>query len=293
MPPFLFDATRWEDWEDSLADHAVPIAIILALLLAAEYLFRKVVSGVLRRAIGRAARSRIEDPVGLRRRADTLSATLNWAFGIFLLFLGVGLVLSEAGLNVAALIAGVGVVGIAVGLGAQTLVRDVLTGLFILIEDQYSVGDLVTVGGITGEVIEINPRRTVLRDADGNTHSVPNSAIVVASNLTPGLGRVRVELDVPYGEVGRAISIVEEVAAGLGRERGTEFTRPPRLEQVAAMPEGGVRLRVTADTRPEARWELAAELRSRLVASLEESGIEVGNGGRDGASEAAAVVGRP
>ncbi|MGH2633871.1 MAG: mechanosensitive ion channel family protein, partial [Tepidiformaceae bacterium] len=196
---FLLDVTKWSDWRrwwddqrTTIGQHGTRIIIIFLLLLGLEILFRHVLRRMFVRAVSRAARVRMEDPLMVQRRADTLASTLQWAFGIFLLFLGVGLVLAEVGLNVSALIAGVGVVGIALGLGAQTLVKDVINGMFILLEDQYGVGDLVTAAGATGTVIEINPRRTVLRDADGNVHSIPNSSITVAVNRTASLGRIHI-----------------------------------------------------------------------------------------------------
>ena len=275
MPYFLFDYASWDDWRGWLDDHALRLLAIAGILLLAEVVFRKIVGRVLGGAITRAARVRHEERLAIRRRADTLSATLNWGFGFVLVFLGLGLVLSELGLNVSALIAGVGIVGVAIGLGAQTLVKDVLNGLFILLEDQYAVGDTVTVAGATGVVVEINPRRTVIRDDGGNLHSIPNSAITVSVNLTPGLNRLKVHLVVAFRDVeaaGRLVSAVSnEFAAALPAERlGTA-----ELTNQAVTADGEVRLTVSAEAKADPRWQVEAELRRRLKRRFDAERIEM------------------
>ena len=275
MPLFLFDYGSWDDWRGWLDDHGVRLLVIAVLLVAAEIVFRRVVSGMLSRAIGRAVRVRQEDRAAIHRRANTLSATLNWAFGVVLGFVGLGLLLGELGLNVSALIAGVGVVGIAVGLGAQTLVRDVLNGMFILIEDQYAVGDTVTVAGATGEVIEINPRRTVIRDDAGNIHSIPNSAISVAINRTAGLNRFQVSFDVAFRDSETAATIATQVAKELAAEHRTAFSGVPRLASQTAVGDGDVRLTIAADARPADRWQIEADLRRRLKRAFDAARVEM------------------
>ncbi|MEO6397327.1 MAG: mechanosensitive ion channel domain-containing protein [Tepidiformaceae bacterium] len=282
MPVFLFDYGSWAEWRSWLDDHGVRLLVILGLLIFAEIAFRRVVSGMLSRAIARAVRARQEDPAAIRRRAGTLSSTLNWAFGVVLAFLGLGLLLSEVGLNVSALIAGVGVVGIAVGLGAQTLVKDVLNGVFILIEDQYAVGDSVTVAGATGEVVEINPRRTVIRDDAGNVHTIPNSAITVAVNRTASLRRFQVSLEVGFRDSESAASIVNQVAKEISPEHRAMVTGPPQLVAQTAVGDGGVRLTVVGDARPADRWVVEADLRRRLKRAFGAARVEMEFASPDG-----------
>ena len=279
---FLFDVASWSAWRQwfsarstVIAEHGTRIAFIIIVLIAFEVVFRRIVSHLLLRAVARAARVRQEDPLAVQRRADTLAATLHWGFGIFLLFLGAGLLLAEVGLNVSALIAGVGVVGIALGLGAQTLVRDVLNGMFILIEDQYGVGDLVTVAGATGTVVEINPRRTVLRDGDGNVHSIPNSSITVAVNRTPSLRRLHVTIDAPFHDLERAVQIANELGSALLETFGADVMVAPSVAAQTAVSETVVRLDVVGDIRPAARWGVEAEYRRRLKLRFAEERMRV------------------
>ena len=207
-PLFLIPSnwSEWRHWGQNDAPRLIPIAIGL---LVAYAMFRFAIRRLLHAMITRAAALRREGPGAVERRAKTLISTLSWLFTIFLVFVGTVLVLDNLDVNVGALIAGVGIAGVAVGLGAQTLIRDIINGTFILVEGQYSVGDVVTVAGVSGEVIEINPRRTVLRDADGSVHTVPNSAIAVATNHTQGTSRILLDVPVSYAtDIDRALHVV-------------------------------------------------------------------------------------
>jgi moderate conductance mechanosensitive channel len=272
---FLFDPTSWGEWRSWLGEHGSRILVIVVLLLIVQYLFRRVIGRVFLTAIQRAARVRREDPRLALRRADTLSATLNWIFGIFLMFLGAGLLLSEVGLNVSALIAGVGVVGIALGLGAQTLVKDVINGMFILIEDQFAVGDIVTVAGATGQVIDINPRRTVIRDGEGNVHSIPNSAISVAVNKTASLNRLHITIDVPFRDSDRAVILANAVCHDVAKEMDSVVLAEPQVVEQSVVGDGEVRLQIAGDARAVDRWQVEAELRRRLKRRFDAEKLEM------------------
>ena len=262
----------WGIWDQG---HAARLLFALVVLLVAAVVFKVFLSRVFSQALTRAVRGRSEERQAVERRVNTLSNTLNWGFRTLLFFVAVGLTLSEFGLNVSALIASVGVVGVALGLGAQLLVRDVINGMFILIEDQYAVGDTVTVAGVTGEVIEINPRRTVVRDADGNVHSIPNSTITVATHRTAGLNRFSVTLQTPFRERDRAAALVERVCAEVANERAEAFLSGPRLVEQKAVAEGVVDLIIAGDARPKMKWSVEAELRRRLKRTFEAERLEM------------------
>ncbi|MFC1893039.1 mechanosensitive ion channel domain-containing protein, partial [Chloroflexota bacterium] len=136
----------------------------------------------------------------INKRTDTLSSILVSVTGIVIALLTILTILPEFGVNITTLIAGLGVGGLAIAFAAQNLVRDFITGFFILLEDQYRVGDVVTVAGIAGVVEEIGLRRTVLRDLDGIVHSVPNGKVEISSNMTKKFSRVNMDISVGYGE---------------------------------------------------------------------------------------------
>ncbi|GAB4321915.1 MAG: hypothetical protein Kow0010_02410 [Dehalococcoidia bacterium] len=273
---FLFDLTSWDDWQDWLVDHGIPLAGVVIGAFVINFVARRMVKRVVYELMDRGARTRGEDPELLRGRADTLVSTIRWAIGLFLAFLASGMVLAELGLNVTTLIAGVGVLGIALGLGAQTLVRDVINGLFILVEDQYSVGDVVSVGGKSGVVVDINPRRTVLRDLDGNVHSVPNSIIDVSTNMTRGFSRINIDFQVAYKEdLGRVIEVINDVCRQFSEDYADRVIDPPKVLRVNALGASGVDIRVLGDVKPASQWELMGELRRRMKDRFDQEGIEI------------------
>jgi len=272
---FLVPST-WAQWRSWLEHDAPDLAGIVVLLLVAHFVFRVVVSRALHRAITHAARARLEDTVALERRSRTLVSTLDWSFTIFLVILGSALILDNIGLNVSALVAGIGVVGIAVGLGAQTLIKDVINGTFILIEDQYSVGDVVAVAGVSGEVVAINPRRTVVRDMNGSLHSIPNGAITVATNMTQGFSRINLNLSLPgTHDITRITKLIDAVGEELAKERPEDLLSAPHVLRIDAIGETRVELKVVGDTRAGKQWELTGELRRRLLERLHAEGIDI------------------
>lgn len=155
------------------------------------------VAGVLDRR-GRQAEGPMS-PVELERRVRTLQRLAMRIAGSVIVVIAALMILEEFTIDIGPAVAGLGVAGIAVGLGAQTLVKDWLAGIFIVLENQYSAGDRVRIAGVEGEVEDFSLRRTTLRDADGTVHSVPNGQIIVASNLSRGRGGAKAGFAVPEG----------------------------------------------------------------------------------------------
>lgn len=186
--------------------------------------------------------------------------------------------LSELGFDLTALLASAGIVGIALGLGAQALVRDVLAGTFVLLENQYRKGDVVQVAGVGGIVEDVNLRRTVLRDLDGVVHSVPNGEIRVASNLTRGWSRVNLNVSVGYSEdLDRARAVLDRVGAEMAADPdwGPLILEAPKVLRVDAFEESGIALKILATTKPIRQWDVAGELRRRIKAAFDAEGIEI------------------
>jgi small conductance mechanosensitive channel len=180
--------------------------------------------------------------------------------------------------NIGALLAGVGIAGIAIGFGAQTLVRDTLNGLFILIENQFGIGDVVTVAGVTGRVEEVNLRRTVLRDLDGVVHSVPNSEIRVASNYTRDWSGVNMNVTVAYdADLDKVTEVIDAVGRELAADKAYKslIKEAPHVERVDAFKDSGVSLKVLGVTKPARQWEVMGELRRRLKKAFDSEHIEM------------------
>ena len=188
-----------------------------------------VIAFVLIRLLHMAARrltslsQRQELPSGVRaQQLRTLSSVIR-GIGLFVvIFLTTMQILQVMGVDVAPLLASAGVVGLAVGFGAQTLVRDVINGFFVLMENQYDVGDVVKIGAVSGTVEHMTLRRTVLRDADGTLHNIPNSQIALVSNMTRDWTVTTIQVAVSYEEnTDRVVELLREVAAWCARTRNT------------------------------------------------------------------------
>ena len=174
-------------------------------------------------------------------------------------------------------------VGAALGFGAQQLVRDYLNGILILGENPFSVGDVVALAGIRGTVEEVGLRRTIVRDADGVVHSVPNGEILVASNFTRTYARLNERFAVAAGtDITRATAALGEACAAFAAADGwsDRFVEPPRVVRVdaAAAGEAGIPILVSATVRPGDRLEMAGELRRRALDALMASGIDLATG---------------
>ena len=187
-------------------------------------------------------------------------------------------VLDEIGIPLGPLLATAGIAGLAIGFGAQTLVKDVISGFFILLENQFSIGDVVAAAGVDGAVEEVNLRTTILRDLQGTVHVIPNGEIRVLSNRTKGWARVVLEIGIGYQEdPDRVISILEEVGQELydDPEFGSYLLEPPTVPGVEAFGDSAVRIRMLARTRPLQQWDLARELRRRIKRRFDREGIEI------------------
>ena len=156
--------------------------------------------------------------------------------------------------------------------------KDYLNGALILIENQFSKGDVVRIAGVSGTVEDFSLRRTTLRDLDGTVHTVPNGEIGVASNLTRVWARVNQDVTVAYGtDIDKAIEVVDSVGKALAEDPvwKRRLLEPPRVERVEALGEYGVTLKVLGTVRATERWNAAGELRKRLLSAFHEKGIEI------------------
>lgn len=177
-----------------------------------------------------------------------------------------------------AVVASLSLLGAALAFAGQNVIRDYVNGAYILLENQFAVGDVVRVAGVAGTVEDLSLRRTTLRDLDGVVHVVPNGSITVASNMTRTWARVNEDILVGYGtDIDRAIAVVDEVGAAMAAEPvwRRRILEPPKVLRVQALSEYGVTLKVLGTVRAADQWEAAGELRRRVLAAFRDSGIEI------------------
>ncbi|MBW6397145.1 mechanosensitive ion channel [Roseomonas sp. HJA6] len=211
-------------------------------------------------------------------RVRTLLPMLRTALLITILVIVAFIILTEIGVNVAPLIAGAGVVGIAIGFGSQTLVRDVITGVFLLFEDAVAVGDVVQVGGLSGVVEQLSIRSIKLRAMDGSLHIIPFSAVTTVTNMTRDFAFAVVDVSIAYGEDTDRVS---EVLKGIAAELREDVKWRPVIRDdldilgVERLADSGVVIRVRLKTDPSQRWAIARELNRRIKRRFDELGIEI------------------
>jgi moderate conductance mechanosensitive channel len=212
------------------------------------------------------------------KRIGTLEALAVRIAGVVLVIVVALMALASFDVNIGPAIAGLGIAGLAIGFGAQTLVKDLLAGIFILAENQYSRGDVVRIGGVAGAVEDFSLRRTVLRDLDGTVHTVPNGEITVASNMTRLWARVNLDVQVAYEtDVEQATSVLNRIGDEMtdDPEWRALIVEKPVVLRVDQLGESGVTLKMIGMVQPAQQWAVTGELRRRILASFGEEGIEI------------------
>ncbi|SET19030.1 mechanosensitive ion channel family protein [Anaerobranca gottschalkii] len=185
------------------------------------------------------------------------------------------MILSELGFSTTSLLAGAGVVGLAIGFGAQGIVRDVITGFFILFEDQYSVGDYVKISGLSGVVTDIGIRVTKLRDFSGEVHIIPNGTVEKVTNLSLGKMRAMVDIPVAYEEnLNKVFKVLEETMEKIKTEF-QEVVEGPTILGVSNFGDSEVNIRIVAQTAPMEQWKIERIIRLYVKEAFEENGIEI------------------
>jgi small conductance mechanosensitive channel len=212
------------------------------------------------------------------KRARTLGSLVSNVSTIVISGLAVLMVLNEFGVDITPVLTGAGIAGLAVGFGAQTLVRDIISGFFLILEDQERVGDDAAINGQGGLVEAINLRTIVLRDFDGVVHVFPNGAITTLANRTKDFSFYVIEVGIAYGEdPERVTRVLSEVGAGLQADDryGPNILAPIEVVGVDAFADSAVTLKMRIKTVPLKQWEVGRELRRRILKAFAENDIEI------------------
>jgi moderate conductance mechanosensitive channel len=288
------------DWRDWLPAARVMGRIVVILILAWILV---AVSQRATRAMRLYMRGRVESPEQAKR-VDTMARVFRYISAVVISLIAGMLILSELGLSIAPILGAAGVVGVAVGFGAQSLVKDFFSGFFILLENQVRVGDVVTVGGRSGLVEEVTLRHVRLRDYDGNVHFVPNGTIDVVTNSTLDFAYAVVDAGVAYREdVDETLRIMQEVGDALRADPifGLKIREPLEVAGVERWDDSAVILRVRFKVLPIEQWNVRREYLRRLKRAFDEAGIEIPyphltlypGQGRDGSAPPLHVVAAP
>jgi len=264
------DVARWFFGE------GISILLIVLVGIIVWIVLKRSLPPLVLRLMARPVRG--ESREGRQRRANTLLAVFLGLGRIIIILVVILMILSELGVSIGPILAGFGIAGIAVGFGAQYLVKDLIAGIFVLTENQYRVGDVAKVADVIGIVEEINLRKTVLRDLDGILHHVPNGEIRVASNYSRHFARVNLNISVSYGtDLDFAIDVINRVCREMAEEEEWSgfFRTVPKVLRVDKLGDSGIDIKVLGDVKPLQQWGIMGQLRLRIKKAFDAEGIEI------------------
>jgi len=267
----------WTTVSDWLLSHGVRIAIIIAIAVV----FYVVLYYTVRRVVRQSLSITMKDvpQTEIKKREETLTWLFYTTGKIVIGVIALVLILAEAGINVSALLAGLGVAGLAIAFAAQSFIKDLIAGFIISIENQYNVGDVASVGGVTGIVEAMNLRRTALRDLDGILHIVPNGEITVTSNYTKVWSRANLDIGVAYKEdADKVMSIMKRTWEEMAEDPDwgpSIIAKTPSILRVNELGDSAVVIKLVGDTKAMQQWGIMGEFRRRIKKVFDEQGIEI------------------
>jgi moderate conductance mechanosensitive channel len=283
----------WAEAADKLLSAPAHILLILILAFLANVLVRRAIKRFTNKIVDPGAQEKLRSlkrraptaivdtgSLSLRSaaRAQTLALVLRSIASAFIWAIAITLILGELGVFLGPLIAGAGIAGIAIGFGAQSLVKDFLSGIFMLVEDQYGVGDIIDAGEASGTVEAVSLRTTRLRDVKGTVWHIPNGSIVRVGNMSQQWARALLDIEVAYGtDLDAAQAVIKEVADGLWRDPAWKgkILEEPEVWGVENLGPDSIVLRLVVKTRPAEQFPVMRELRRRLSDNLHARHIEM------------------
>ena len=268
------------EFAEKVFDWLVTSGIRILIIAVGAYALTRIVNGAITRFEGIAAgrSGGYASEVDTDKRVKNLTTLLRSIVFVLIIGIAVVMVLKEFGMDIAPIIAGAGILGLAVSFGAQNLVRDIISGFFIISEDQVRVGDSAVINGKSGTVEEIKFRTITIRDLDGTPHIFPNGSITQLSNQSRDWSRYIVDVRVAYGEnLDYAIETLREIGEGLSGDGnfGSLIIEPMDVLGVDGFGPSEVVIRCMLKTLPQKQWGAGRELRKRIINGLIDKGIEI------------------
>ena len=245
------------------------VAGIIAQLLISSVTRRLLISVLAKHVVGK------RSDTGRKKRIDTLHQVFTKTMSVVIFLIVLLMVFVELGINITPILTGAGIVGIAIGFGAQDMVKNLFHGIFILLEDQYSEGDVVAVAGVTGTVESFDLRRTVLRDLDGVQHHIPNGEIAIASNKTKGWSGINLDIGIGYGTDLQKLKEVVDKAGSELKLAHDEVLEAPKLAGVEEFADSAIVVKILGKVQPGKQWEMSREFRKMLKEAFDRENIEI------------------
>jgi len=264
--------TNLIDW---LSDDGLKV---LAISIAA-FIIIKIVNKIIRKTIRVLLAVKQEaESLGEVKRQQTLERIMMGVATVSISTIALLMVLQQIGLNIGPILAGAGIVGLAVGFGGQYLIRDFITGLFIVLENQYRIGDVVNLDDTGGLVEDITLRMTTLRDLNGTVHHIPHGDIKRVANLSKTFSRVNINIGVSYkADLDQVIAVINKVGNELALDENwrEKIITPPQFLRVDEFGDSSIAIKIVGETQPIKQWEVSGELRKRIKVAFDKVGIEI------------------
>jgi moderate conductance mechanosensitive channel len=267
------------DWQNDTEMWIRVRAPKLLIILLLAFIFVRLLGMITRKLMAMSGKGRVTGALRAQQVRTVIGMIRGMGVFLIVFFAGMSVLKDAFNINIEPLLASAGIAGLAIGFGAQTLVKDVINGFFILVENPFQVGDTVKIGAVSGSVEEITIRRTSLRDGDGTLHIIPNGVIQIVSNMTRDWAQVALQVAVDYAEDSdRVLKVLKKVAAEIYED---EVFKPaivaepevPGIERVRGQE---VDYLVLVKVRPGQQDAVARELRRRIKAAMEQSNIRAG-----------------
>lgn len=270
---------NWNDWASQIwpwiMDHGPRIVIILAGAYLLHFLAKRFIVKLVRVTV---TIDRHQTEAAEKQREDTLISIFIWTEQVVLVLMVIMLMLHEINIPIGPMLAGAGILGLAVGFGGQYLIRDFFTGFFMILENQYRIGDYVGLDQTTGLVEDISLRMTTLRDTDGTVHHVPHGDIRRVSNFSKDFARINLNIRIGYHtNLEKVIEVVNQTGVELAHDPTWKeaILKAPQFLRVEDFLESGMVIKILGDTLPLRQWEVTGELRKRLKVAFDREGIEI------------------
>ncbi|GCC50126.1 mechanosensitive ion channel family protein [Chryseotalea sanaruensis] len=251
---------------------------VLGIAIAA-FIIIKVVNKVIKKSLRVMLAVRREaESLGEVKRQQTLERIMMGVATVSISTIALLMVLQQMGLDIGPILAGAGIVGLAVGFGGQYLIRDIITGLFIVLENQYRIGDVVNLDDTGGLVEDITLRMTTLRDLNGTVHHVPHGDIKRVANLSKTFSRVNMNIGVSYSaDLDQVVTVINRVGNELALDEAwsEKIITPPQFLRVDDFGDSSIVIKIVGETQPIKQWEVSGEFRKRIKAAFDKAGIEI------------------
>ncbi len=257
-----------------ISTNGVKVLLIIVVATVAHYFVGRLIKSVIKRLIKQGPYSKEAE----EKRENTLIQVMAGAANIAIWISAGMMIMSEFGIAIGPLLAAAGVAGLALGFGGQYLIRDIISGIFILLENQYRAGDVVCFNDTCGLVENVSLRMTTLRDLNGTVHHVPHGEVNIVSNQSKVFSRININIGVAYdAPLEKVIKVVNEVGEEMAKDPAWSnlIIKQPKFLRVEEFADSAVVVKILGDTQPSKQWEVAGEFRMRLKIAFDREGIEI------------------